>query len=143
MQVKINKILLIIGIVLMIGIVQAQEESTLDEIPASSYPEGEGYITLPPEDIILEESPAYKTDPDSDDILETVTVDPEELFGNDYEEVILVNESEREIFPPGVDEIVRPAVIENRSGGTSLLIKIAIAIIIILIILWGISRFRR
>ena len=138
-----NKILLIMGLVLMIGVVQAQEESSLEEIPASFYPEGEGYITLPPKDIILEESPAYKTDPDSDDILETVTVDPEELFGNDYEEVILVNESEKEIFPPGVYETVRPEVIDDKSGWISLFIKLVVVVIIILVVWWGISRFRR
>ena len=91
----------------------------------------------------MEDSSVYKTDPNSDDTLETVTVDPEELFGNDYEEVILVNESEKEIFPPGVYEIVRPEVIDDKSGWISLFIKLVVVVIIILVVWWGISRFRR
>ncbi len=133
------------GIIFLVSLVYAQEESPisedLEEIPAP-YPEGEQYITPPPDFIQPGETPVYKTSPDSEETLEVVTLTPEELMERDYREVILVNKSERETYAPNTYEVVRPDLTTPKENSS--LTKIIAIIIIIGIIAWlVIKKFRK
>ena len=129
-----KKVVWLMCMVLMIGIVYAQEEThpfgDLEEIPAP-MPEG-NYVLPPPDNIIPEGPPVYKTDPDSENSLESFSFDGAELFGDNSERVVLINESEQETYPPGAFETVRVGE-TNKNNFLTILI---VGVIIVAIIIW-------
>ena len=134
MEYKMKRVIWTIWIILMVSMVYAQEETLplgeLEEIPA---PRSEGnYVLPPPENISPEEPIVYKTGPDSDDSLESFAFEGAELFGDDAELVILINESEQETYPPGAFETVRVGE-TNKSNFLTILI---VGVIIVAIIIW-------